>query len=145
MKGKWDYFWMIWLLVIILIGLLTSCRTKYVAVPEWHTEYVYHSDTLLQRDSFYVKDSVFIEKNGDTITIHKTSLQYRDRWRDKIVYRDSIKVDSIRVPYPVERELTFWQKSVLKTWWIGAFAIVLLIGLICLKVIRWLRARSMTS
>lgn len=123
---KSDKFWMCWLLGLILLGMLTSCKTKYVAVPEYHNVYVEKHDTLMQRDSVYVKDSVYVEKNGDTVTIYKTSLQYRDRWRDKVVYRDSIKVDSIRVPYPVERELTFWQK----TWMnVGKLGFVGLIGL----------------
>lgn len=41
---------------------------------------------------------------GDTIWKEKYSVLYKDRWRDKIVYRDSIKVDSVRVPMPVVTE-----------------------------------------
>ena len=93
-------------LIIILLGLLalSSCKTKYVSVPEYHTRYVQKTDTLQKIDSVFVKDSVFVFKKGDTVIISK--LLYRDRY--KYLYRtqldSTIKRDSI--PYPVVRELT---------------------------------------
>lgn len=127
MKEK---FWMFWLLALMVLGMLTSCKTKYVAVPEWHGVVVNKHDTLVTRDSIYVKDSFYVEKSGDTIATYRTRYIYIDRWRDKIVYRDSIKVDSIRVPFPVERELTFWQKTWMNLGKIGFTGLLGLIGVI---------------
>ena len=102
------------ILLFMLLAVLTGCKTKYVAVPEYHNVYVEKHDTLVHRDSIFEKDSVLIMMNGDTVTIYKTKILYKDRWRERIVYRDSIRTDSIRVPYPVEKELTFWQKTWIK-------------------------------
>jgi len=86
-------------LAILLVSLLLfhGCRTKYVSVPEYHERYVVKSDTLRLSDSIYVKDSVFVCRNGDTVTINK--ILYRDRYRnvyktkiDTVLVRDSIRV-----------------------------------------------------
>ena len=120
------------ILLFMLLAVLTGCKTKYVAVPEYHNVYVEKHDTLVHRDSIFEKDSVLIMMNGDTVTIYKTKILYKDRWREKIVYRDSIRTDSIRVPYPVEKELTFWQKT-----WIKAGK-MLFYGLVIICIIFWL-------
>jgi hypothetical protein len=92
----------LWLAVAVAVCfLMGGCKTKYVAVPEYHNVYVEKHDTLIARDSIYEKDSIYIVKNGDTVTAYRDRIYYRDRWRDKIVYRDSIKTDSVRVPVPV--------------------------------------------
>lgn len=120
------------ILLFMLLAVLTGCKTKYVAVPEYHNVYVEKHDTLVHRDSIFEKDSVLIMMNGDTVTIYKTKILYKDRWRERIVYRDSIRTDSIRVPYPVEKELTFWQKT-----WIKAGK-MLFYGLVIICIIFWL-------
>lgn len=120
------------ILLFLLLAVLTGCKTKYVAVPEYHNVYVEKHDTLVHRDSIFEKDSVLIMMNGDTVTIYKTKILYKDRWRERIVYRDSIRTDSIRVPYPVEKELTFWQKT-----WIKAGK-MLFYGLVIICIIFWL-------
>lgn len=91
--------------------LMCSCGTKYVAVPEYHTEYVVRTDTFIQRDSVYRYDSVFVKVQGDTVVMERWATLYRDRWREKVVRDTIIKTDSIRVPYPVERKATFWEKT----------------------------------
>ena len=120
------------MLLFMLLAVLAGCKTKYVAVPEYHNVYVEKHDTLVHRDSIFEKDSVLIMMNGDTVTIYKTKILYKDRWRERIVYRDSIRTDSIRVPYPVEKELTFWQKT-----WIKAGK-MLFYGLVIICIIFWL-------
>jgi len=120
------------ILLFMLLVVLTGCKTKYVAVPEYHNVYVEKHDTLVHRDSIFEKDSVLIMMNGDTVTIYKTKILYKDRWRERIVYRDSIRTDSIRVPYPVEKELTFWQKTWIK---VGK---MLFYGLVIICIIFWL-------
>ena len=95
--------------ILVLLTLL-SCKTKYITVPEYHSVYVDKHDTVVHRDSIFEKDSIWMTIAGDTVTVYKTKVLYKDRWREKIVYRDSIKTDSIRVPYPVEKQLTKWQQ-----------------------------------
>ena len=100
------------LVAVLLCALLSGCTTtKYVTVPEYHT------DTLrvvkVQHDSLVLKDSVYIHEKGDTVLIEKWHTQYRDRWRTDTIYQS--KHDSI--PYPVEvvkevpAKLTWWQQT----------------------------------
>lgn len=99
------------IIILFTIFSFVSCRTQYVTVPEYHNIEVTKHDTLVVRDSIMEKDSIYIHQKNDTILKEKFTIKYRDRWRDKIVYRDSIKVDSIKVPYPVEKQLTFMQRT----------------------------------
>lgn len=112
---KEEKFWMVFLLGLMLLGMLASCRTKYVTVPESHDVYVSIHDTLEYHDSIYQKDSVYMWVQGDTIWKEKVTIKYRDRIIGKTIYRDSIRVDSIRVPYPypVEKKLNLWDRTVL--------------------------------
>lgn len=142
--SKKDKFWMFWLLGVIILGMLTSCKTKYVSVPEYHNVYVEKHDTLVTRDSIYQKDSVYMWMQGDTIWKEKFSILYKDRWRDKIVYRDSIKVDSIRVPYPVEKKLSRMERLRMFGGDCGLTIAVLAIIIAIIKIYKWLRARSHT-
>ena len=102
-------------LIVLFSFQLIGCRSiKYVPVPEYHYETIHQTDTFRQRDSIYCQDSIYVEKTGDTVVFYKTKIVYRDRWRDRII-RDSIcKVDTIRIPYPVEKKLTMWQKTKLR-------------------------------
>ena len=103
----------LWLAVAVAVCfLMGGCKTKYVSVPEYHNVYVEKHDTLIARDSIYEKDSIYIVKNGDTVTAYRDRIYYRDRWRDKIVYRDSIKTDSVRVAYPVVTNKVGWKDKI---------------------------------
>lgn len=90
-----------------LLFVICSCRTvKYVPVETIKVDTTYINK--LQRDSIYMLDSVYVKEKGDTVLIEK----YKYLYRDKLV-RDTMyisKVDSIQVPYPVEKELTRWQQ-----------------------------------
>lgn len=130
-----------WLVVSgIVFFFLGSCKT-YIPVPEYHNVYVEKHDTLVTRDSIYQKDSVYMWMQGDTIWKEKFSVLYKDRWRDKIVYRDSIRVDSIRVPMPVVTEKKMrWQD---KAAYIGLGFVISLFMIIVLVIsLRVFRARN---
>lgn len=103
----------LWLAVAVAVCfLMGGCKTKYVTVPEYHEVIVNKHDTLITRDSIYQKDSVYMWMQGDTIWKEKYSVLYKDRWRDKIVYRDSIKTDSVRVPVPVVTNKVGWKDKI---------------------------------
>ena len=107
----------------LFFGLLTclafaGCRTvKYVPVETVRTDSVYVD--RWQRDSVYVRDSVWVNRwvVGDTVFVDKVvyKWRYRDRWR-----RDTVAVtkrDSVEVPVPVEKPLGWWQQARLKLFW----------------------------
>ena len=128
------------LYILMAVALLTGCKTKYIPVPEYHEVVVHHADTLLRVDSVQLRDSVIIRLQGDTI------VQEVWRWRDRvkhdtrIVYRDSIRVDSVRVPYPVERTQTAWERTMQNVGKISFFLIV--ISICFILVYSLLRARN---
>ena len=117
-------------------SMLSSCSPKVISVPEYHTEYVVRTDTLLRLDSIYKHDSVSIYLQGETIC--------RDRYvtldKYKYIYKTTtdtmIKVDSIRLPMPVERKLTKWERTQMNVgkWAIYAFSSLLICAFIYLLV-----------
>ena len=127
------------ILFLLITFLLVGCKT-YIPVPEYHNVYVEKHDTLVTRDSIYQKDSVYMWMQGDTILKEKYSVLYKDRWRDKIVYRDSIRVDSVRVPLPVVTNVIKWRD---KAAYIGLGIVISLVIIIVVVIVRWLRARSL--
>ena len=104
-------FWYALLVIIVCVACCTSCKTKYVTVPEYHTRYTHNTDTLLHSDTMFVRDSVIIRMQGDTTIVEKI------KWRDRFVNVYKIKTDtvmqtdSIRVPYPVEKQLSKWEQA----------------------------------
>ena len=122
------------MLSILLVTLcLTGCKTvKFVPVPEYHTLYKTRVDTVQRWDSVYFRDSVFTATNGDTVYLTKT--HWRERFRN--VYHVKVDTmmqrDSIRVPYPVEKPLTKWQrwKMDLGGWAMGVAAVLVILVII---------------
>lgn len=125
----------------IMLMMLQSCRTKYVSVPEYHNVYVNKHDTLTKHDSIYQKEFVDRYVKGDSVFLTKTQVDYRFRNIYKTLYRDSIKVDSLRVPYPVERKLNKWESLKMEVggWAIGGLSAVV-IALIA-YIVTWLVRR----
>ena len=98
---KWN------IVIMVFVGLvLGGCKTKYVSVPEIHTEDITRVDTTERKDSVYLKDSVYVERKGDTMYINKTV--YRDRFHHiyKVKTDTIVKRDSVNVAYPVEKEMS---------------------------------------
>ena len=117
-----------------VIGMLTSCKSvKYVPVPEYHTEYKTRTDSFVKRDSVCVKDSVRLWMQGDTVYKERWCMKYNDRY----VYQNKkdtvIQTDSVRVPYPVEKELSRWEKVKLD-WFIP----ILSVGLGVTGILLWI-------
>lgn len=104
------------IIILAAVAMFAGCRTtKYVTVPEHHTDTVYQLKQM--RDSIYLHDSTFVREyvRGDTVRIvtEMWHIRDRDRWRTDTVYRS--RVDSVPVPYEVVREvakpLTWWQRA----------------------------------
>lgn len=114
--------------IVLLVMFFAACtRTVYVPQTEVHTEY----RDRLKIDSVYVRDSIHVDRAGDTVKI------YRDRWRDRWrIERDTVrKTDSI--PYPVEvvREVKHIPKVYRWSLWV-ALAVV---GWVILQIARKFR------
>jgi hypothetical protein len=121
----------IWIVVgIALLLLFGSCRSiRYVPVETIRTDSLYLTRT--RTDSIHIKDSVYIREKGDSVFVDKWHIVYRDRMIRDTAYIEKEK--ELEVPYPVEKELTWWQKTKLE---LGEFSIGII--LILLIVVIWL-------
>lgn len=100
-----DKFYRIWFIITLL--MLTGCKSvKYIPVESVRTDSIVI--TRHKTDSVYVRDSIATVIKGDTVTVDRTKYIYK-----YLNYTDTCYVertDSVRVPYPVEKELTRWQR-----------------------------------
>lgn len=118
---------------------LYGCKTvKYVPIPEYHTLYKTRVDTVQRWDSVYFRDSVYMATKGDTVFLTKT--HWRERFRNLYhVKVDTVmQRDSIRVPYPVEKPLTKWQRWKMD---VGGWAMGVAAVLVVLLVVRLFKIR----
>lgn len=120
--------WLLGLIACAIITLLAGCKTtKYVPVERMRTEYkdrvvAVHDtvrDSVLVLNDVYRHDSVSVLSRGDTVyverwhTLRQTAV---DKWRtlQSIAAHDTLyltRTDSVRVPVPVERKLTKWERT----------------------------------
>lgn len=125
-----------WVLIAVLAVMCIGCKSvQYVPVETVRTDTCYVNK--IRTDSVYVRDSVVVERGGDTIKV--TAWRWRERY---VVQRDTIyrsKTDSIAVPYPVEHKLTLWKKMKQD---IGGIAIGAFIVVVSAVVI-WLNIKKM--
>ena len=116
-------------LSLFLVGLAATSCTKHVYVPVETTR----SDTVymnrVQLDSIYMRDSVFIEKSGDTI--REFQYKYIYRLKDRIDTLYISKTDSIQVPYPVE---VVKYKTPQWCWWALGGIVLLLVP----YIVKWI-------
>ena len=142
MEDKRLFTWLGTALLIIMtltaLYVLVGCRTKYVTVPEYHKEYINRTDTFLRSDTLYRLDSVVVRMQGDTTIIEKIRWQNRFVNVYKVKTDTIMKSDSIRVPYPVEKTLTMWQRAKMDGggWAMGLITVVIIF------VIVWLVRRK---
>lgn len=90
---------------------LTGCTSvKYVPVESVTHDSIYIS--RLERDSIHVHDSIYMEVKTKADTVYQT------KYVQKVVYRDALRtdtmvverIDTIRIPIPVERKLSRWEQ-----------------------------------
>ena len=95
------------ILIILLLLIISGCKTKEVLVPTEKTVIEYRDRTFV--DSVYNRDTLYLFAKNDTVYLQ--SIKWRERFKIDTV--SVVRVDSI--PYPVEvvkevNVLTKWQK-----------------------------------
>ena len=133
-------------LVIFLVALiLASCATQRPATTEQRTtdtEYITrrYLDSLfvasMKRDSVFMRDSIYVFQNGDTITQYVEKIRYRYQNRTDTLYRNIVardtvfveRTDSVAVDRPVyiEKQLKWHQRGFI---WLGR--------LCCIAALLW--------
>ena len=116
--------------LIFLATILYSCKSiQYVPVETTKRDTTYLSQTKI--DSIYCRDSIYVERKGDTVYLSKYKYLYKYIEKHDTLWQE--KVDTIQVAYPVEARLTKWQKIKIN---IGEYlitAIALVIIWLCAK------------
>lgn len=112
--------------ILLLFIFISGCRSiQYVPVETVKIEY----RDRLKIDSIIKYDSVYFDRymKGDTAFIIKEKYKYLDKIK---IVRDSVfRTDSISVPYPVEKNLSKWEKVKMDVggWAIGVASCLLII------------------
>lgn len=119
--------------------VLAGCRSvRYVPVEAVRTDSVYVD--RWQRDSVYLKDSVYVSQrmSGDTVYVDKVAHKYvyRDKWRTDTV--EAVRWRSVEVPVEVEKPLGWWERTRLKAFWwlVGAVAALCFIAAWLARMVR---------
>lgn len=126
LREKIRIVWTVILLAILVVFLLTGCKTETVLVPVEKVKIEYRDRVRV--DSVYNRDTLHLFTSGDTVYLQ--SIKWRERIRTDTLR--IVKTDSI--PYPVEvvREvnvLTKWQR-----WRLNALNVLVLIIVVYLAI-----------
>ena len=119
------------IIIITIVALcLSACKSiKYVPVETIKADTTYISQIKI--DSVYHRDSIYVEHKGDTVYLSKYKYLYK-----YIEKRDTLwheKTDTIQVAYPVEAQLSKWQKIKINMGEYLIAAIVLIVIWLCAK------------
>lgn len=119
------------IILIFIVFILASCAgTKTIYVPVQSVK-IENKDRI-KSDSVHVLDSIYFAVKGDTVFKEKYRIVYKDR-----LQRDSIfKRDTIRVPYPVEKQIVTNKLNWFQKTCVYAFSSILIA--IILYIIIWL-------
>ena len=129
---------MFWVLPLCwLLPVLAGCRSvRYVPVEAVRTDSVYVD--RWQRDSVYVRDSVWVsrQERGDTVYVDRVAYRwlYRDRWRTDTVA--AVREHRTEIPVEVEKPLGWWERARLRLFW----PLVAVVAALCF-IVAWLARR----
>ena len=116
--------------LIFLATILYSCKSiQYVPVETTKRDTTYLSQTKI--DSIYHRDSIYVEHKGDTVYLSKYKYLYKYIEKHDTLWHE--KTDTIQVVYPVEAQLTKWQKIKINMGEYLIAAIVLIVIWLCAK------------
>lgn len=121
------------IITLLVIEMLCSCtRTVYVPQTTIQKDSIYL--TQYQRDSIWLHDSVLVKEKGDTVWLEKWHTKYIERVKTDTTYIE--KSDTIREPYPVEKALTWKQRTLMNIgrYSIGAIFIIILGALVAFVI-----------
>lgn len=132
--------------VTFCVWLLMSCSPKVITVPEYHYERHNTTDTVMMRDSILREHNTIIREADSSmladlgirlqqgeraILVLRKELERALNQQREVVHDTIVKVDSIRVAYPVEKQLTKWEKLKMEAGgWVFVVLAVLLIYLL---------------
>lgn len=94
-------------LLVFILYMMASCRTEYIPVESVRYDSIYLAK--FEKDSIFIRDSIHIKEKGDTIFVDKLKYVYKYVGKTDTIFIE--RRDSIQIPYPVERSLTWWERQ----------------------------------
>ena len=139
-------FQMVAFIVMLIVGLLlcamlSGCTTtKYVTVPEYHTDTLIQ--TKVQKDSIWLHDSIYVHEwtKGDTIFVE--SRKWLTKYVDHEVHDTTYVSKTDSIPYPVEvtkevpAQLTWWQQARIHVGGIVIYGLLIILIIYIFKLYR---------
>ena len=129
-------------IITLFIWLVSACSPRVITVPEYHYERHNTTDTITLRDSV-LREQKTVIREADSSMLADLGIRLQQGERAILVLRKEleralnqqkevqhdtvVKIDSIRVPYPVEKQLSKWEKLKMD---LGGWAFVGLVILI---------------
>ena len=139
---------------VLIAFLLAGCvSTRYVPVETVRTEYKSITDTVVKTDSIKTEKTTVIREANENDSIMLAQMGFKLRANERLlimmqnqldeikssrkeVKNDTVIVgDTIRVPYPVEKQLTFFQRLAID--WFS----YILIGCVLIFILLFIRAK----
>ena len=122
---------------IIIIAIATLCLSacksiKYVPVETIKVDTTYISQIKI--DSVYYRDSIYVEHKGDTVYLSKYKYLYKNIEKHDTLWHE--KVDTIQIAYPVEAQLSKWQKVKMQLGNIFVIVCVIAVAICCVLFIK---------
>ena len=147
-------------IILLVVILLSSCKNiEYVPVEVVKTEVVHKIDTVEKKvetnketntiiREARPEDSAMLAKLGIKLSANERLLILQQEQINSLMdelkevhYKDSVRVDSVEVPVPVERKLSKWETICLdygKVMMGGTIAAVILLVVL---IVLWIRKR----
>ena len=97
-------------IVAVILAMCSCTRTVYVPQTTIQRDSIYI--TQYKRDSIYMHDSIFQWLKADTMYIERWHTKYIERLSTDTLYIE--KADTLRIPYPVEKQLSYFQRTWIK-------------------------------
>lgn len=137
--------------IILILLLLSGCKSvQYVPVESHSIEHHYHNDTIREKDSIISEKNTIIREadsamvanlglklkaNEKAILILRTELQKAISQKSESKSDTIIKVDSVQVPYPVEKKLTKWEQTKMNA---GGVALIMCVLVVLLIIVAFI-------
>lgn len=148
------------IMLLLSVTLLCGCRTQYVPVETIKTEVVHQTDTVekkveVKKETNTIiregrpEDSVLLAKLGIKLAANERLLVIQQEQINNLLndlkevhYKDSVRVDSIQVPYPVERKLSRWESIKMEYGGITIGATILAVVAAIIFLVLWIRKKA---
>ena len=97
------------------------------------------SDTVLIDKTNIIRK--YIQRHDSTSTERRNDTVFIDRWHTATTSKATVR-DTLRIPVPVERKLTKWERTKQDVGGLAIGALALVVAVALFRFLRWLRTKT---